>query len=133
MFLGITFIVPKGGSFPLPLKYIDAVRRTHTTLDVLLESQIDDRWNVDGDRDLSGAMERLHSHFTRLKKKSQKGYTWPRERLTRVQSNIQARLFDGQKCGQLCNLDNARRRRAFITLTWTTWSSRTPCNVREES
>ena len=41
-------------SFPLPLQYVDVVRRTITTLDVLRESRIDDSWNVDGDRELSG-------------------------------------------------------------------------------
>ena len=81
----VKLYVPKGGSFPFPLKYVGAVRRTHTTLDVLLESQIDDRWNVDGDRDLSGPWSGC-TRFTRLKKKSQKGYTWSRKRLTRVQA-----------------------------------------------
>ena len=76
--------VPKGGSFPLPLVYIDAVRRTHTTFDVLLENLTDDRGNVDGDRDLSGPWSGC-TRFTRLTKKSQKGHTWSWERLTRVQ------------------------------------------------
>ena len=31
----------------------DVARRTNTTLDVLLESRIDDYWNVDGYRNLS--------------------------------------------------------------------------------
>ena len=79
--------MPKGGSFPLPVKYIDAVRRTHTTLDVLLESLIDDRGNVDGDRDLSGPWSGC-TRFMRLKKKSLKGYMWSRERLTRVQATF---------------------------------------------
>ena len=38
--------VPKEGSFPIPLKNIDVVRRTNKTLDVLLESRTDDNWNV---------------------------------------------------------------------------------------
>ena len=81
----VKLYVPKGGSFPLPLKYIDPVRRAHTTLDALLESQIDDRWNVDGDRDLSWPWRGCTS-ITRLKKKSRKGYTWSLERLTKVQA-----------------------------------------------
>ena len=40
-------------SFPIPLQYIDVVRRTNTTLDVLLESRMDDKWNVNGDQNLS--------------------------------------------------------------------------------
>ena len=39
--------------FPIPLRYIDVIRRTHTTLDVLQESQIDDYWNFHCDRNLS--------------------------------------------------------------------------------
>ena len=45
--------VPSEASFPILLKHIDVVRRTKTTLDVLLESRIGDYWNVDGDRDAS--------------------------------------------------------------------------------
>ena len=36
--------------FPIPLKYIDVVRRTSTTLDVLQECQSDDSWIVNGER-----------------------------------------------------------------------------------
>ena len=35
------------------LKYIDVSRTTHTNLDVMQESRIDDYWNIDGSRDLS--------------------------------------------------------------------------------
>ena len=48
------FCVPTESSFRTPLKCIGVVRRTNTTLDVLLESRIDYHWNVDGDRELSG-------------------------------------------------------------------------------
>ena len=40
-------------SFPIPLKYIDVSRTTHTNLDVKQEKRIDDYWNIDGSRDLS--------------------------------------------------------------------------------
>ena len=40
-------------SFPIPLKYIDFSRTTHTNLDVRQEKRIDDFWNIDGPRDLS--------------------------------------------------------------------------------
>ena len=39
-------------SFPIPLKYIDVSRTTHTNLDVKQERRIDDYWNIDGSRDV---------------------------------------------------------------------------------
>ena len=44
---------PREESFPIPLKYIDVTRATHTNLDVKQEKRIDDYWNIDGSRDLS--------------------------------------------------------------------------------
>ena len=49
--------VPKEG-FPIPLQYFDVVRRTNTTLDVLLESRVDDYLNVDGDQ--AGTKKKVH-------------------------------------------------------------------------
>ena len=43
---------PREESFPIPLKYIDVSRTTHTNLDVKQENRIDDYWNIDGSRDL---------------------------------------------------------------------------------
>ena len=47
------FYSPKEESFPVPLKYTDVSRTTHTNLDVKQEKRIDDHWNFDGSRDLS--------------------------------------------------------------------------------
>ena len=44
---------PREESFPLPLKYIDVSRTTHTNLDVKQEKGIDDYWNIERSRDLS--------------------------------------------------------------------------------
>ena len=44
---------PREESFPIPLKYIDVSRTTHTNLDVMQEKRVDDYWNIDGSRDLS--------------------------------------------------------------------------------
>ena len=44
---------PREESFPIPLKYIDVFRTTHTNLDVMQERRIDDYWNIDGSRELS--------------------------------------------------------------------------------
>ena len=38
---------PREESFPIPLKYIDVSRTTHTNLDVKQEKRIDDYWNID--------------------------------------------------------------------------------------
>ena len=44
---------PREESFPTPRKYIDVSRTTHTNLDVMQESRIDDCWNIDGSKDVS--------------------------------------------------------------------------------
>ena len=49
---------PREESFPIPLKYIDVSRTTHTNLDVKQEKRIDDYWNIDGSRDLSDLLDR---------------------------------------------------------------------------
>ena len=38
----VKLYVPKEESFPIPLKYTDVTRTTHTSLDVLLEEHIED-------------------------------------------------------------------------------------------
>ena len=38
---------PREEPFPIPLKYIDVTRTTHTNLDVKQEKRIDDYWNTD--------------------------------------------------------------------------------------
>ena len=48
----VKLYVPREEPFPIPLKYIDVTRTTHTNLDVKLEKRIDDYWNIDGSRDL---------------------------------------------------------------------------------
>ena len=49
----VQLFVPKEETFPIPLKYIEVTRTTHTNLDVWQESGKDDYWNVDVDRHLS--------------------------------------------------------------------------------
>ena len=44
---------PREESFPIPLKCNDVSRTTHTNLDVMQESRIDDYWNIDGSSGLS--------------------------------------------------------------------------------
>ena len=72
-------------SLPIPLKDIDAVRRTHTFLNVFQEYQIGGYWNVDGDCTLRGQWTAL-THFTFLNNTSPRGYTWSVGRLTKIQA-----------------------------------------------
>ena len=55
MELRVKLYVPREESFPIPTKYIDVTRNIHTSLDVMMEKNIDDYWNVDGERELSDA------------------------------------------------------------------------------
>ena len=71
-------------SFPIPLKYIDVSRTTHTNLDVKQERRIHDYWNIDGSRDLSDPWTGF-TQFTRLEEKPTNGHMWSRVRLTRKQ------------------------------------------------
>ena len=48
----VKLYVPREESFPIPLNFIDVTRATTTSLDVMLEKNIDDYWNVGGDLEL---------------------------------------------------------------------------------
>ena len=73
---------PREESFPIPLKYIDVSRTTHTNLDVKQEKRIDDYWNIDGSQDLSDPWTGF-TQFTLFEEKAPDGYMWSGERLTR--------------------------------------------------
>ena len=75
---------PREESFPIPLKYIDVSRTTHTNLDVQQERRIDDYWNIDGPGDLSDYWTGF-TQFTLLEEKPPNGYMWSGRRLTRKQ------------------------------------------------
>ena len=80
----VKFYSSREESFPVPLKYIDFSRTTHTNLDVMQESRIDDFWNIDGSRDLSDSWTSF-SQFTLLMRN---GYV-----TDKTASDIQARSF----------------------------------------
>ena len=75
---------PREESFPIPLKYIDVSRTTRTKLDVKQERRIDDYWNIDGSRDLSGSWTGF-TRFILLEAKPPDGKMLSGERLTRKQ------------------------------------------------
>ena len=64
---------PREESFPIPLKYTDVSRTTHTNLDVKQGKRIDDYWNIDGSRDLSDSWTGF-TQFTLLEEKPPDGY-----------------------------------------------------------
>ena len=119
---------PREESFPIPLKYIDVTRTTHTNLDVKLEKRIDDYWNIDGSRDLSDPWTGF-TQFTLLDEKAPDGYTWSGGRLTRKQLTSRpdhlwpelwksmgknAKLKEKQKWAEeKIHLDNARKLRGI--------------------
>ena len=70
---------------PIPLKYIDVVRSTHSDLDVLQEKRIDDDWIVDSNRSLSDSWNGF-TKFTLLLENPTKGSMWFVGRLTKSQS-----------------------------------------------
>ena len=94
---------PREESCPIPLKYIDVSRSTHTNLDVMKERLIDDYWNIDGSRDLFDSWTGF-TQFTLLEEKPPDGCTWSGWRLTRKQLTSRpdhmARTLDeiGHKC-----------------------------------
>ena len=117
---------PREASFPIPLKYIDVSRTTHTNLDVKQEKRIDDYWNIDGSRDLSDPW----TGFTQLlEEKAPDGYTWSGVRLTRKQQTSRpdhlwpelwktmgknAKVKEKQKWShEKLQLDNARKVRGI--------------------
>ena len=119
---------PREESFPIPLKYIDVSRTTHTNLDVKPEKRIDDYWNIDGTRDLSDPWTGF-TQFTLLDEKAPDGYTWSGERLTRKQLTSRpdhlwpelwksmgknAKLKEKQKwSNEKLHLENARKLRGL--------------------
>ena len=75
---------PREESFPIPLKYIDVSRTTHTNLDVMQERRIDDCWNIDGIKRFVWFLDRFHSIYF-IGRKTLQTDMWSRGRLTRKQ------------------------------------------------
>ena len=118
---------PREESFPIPLKYIDVSRTTHTNLDVKQEKRIDDYWNIDGSRDLSDPwtgfthllywmknLRRIHVVRVEINKKkhtSRPDHLWP-EIWKTMEKN--AKLEEKQKwSNEKLHLENARKLRGI--------------------
>ena len=129
----VKLYLPREESFPIPLKYIDVSRTTHTNLDIKQEKRIDDHWNIDGSRDLSDPWTGF-TQFTLLEEKPPDGYMWSGARLTRKRLTSRpdhlwpelwksmgkhAKLKEKQKwSNEKLHLENARKLRGicFIDL-----------------
>ena len=81
---------PREESFPVPLKYIDVSRTTHTNLDVKQDKRIDDNWNIDGSRDLSDPWTGF-TQFTLLDEKASGRIYVVRGEINEKAAYIQAR------------------------------------------
>ena len=103
--------MPKEETFPIPLKYIEVTRSTHTDLDLLQEKRIDDYWNFDSSKHLSDSW-RGFTKFTLLKEKLAKGIFVVRRATDKVSNNYQTRLCM-QKFGQ-------------------NWSTRSESSIKQE-
>ena len=120
---------PREESFPIPLKFIDVSRTSHTNLDV--KQRIDDCWNIGGSRDLCDPWTGF-TRFTPLEEKPPDGYTWSGERLTRKQLTSRpdhlwpelwksmgkhAKLKEKQKWSkEKLHLENARKLRGIYII-----------------
>ena len=118
---------PREESFLIPLKYIDVTRTSHTNLDVKQEKRIDDYWNIDGSRDLSGPWTGS-TQFTLLDEapdgKTRSGRRLTRKQLTSRPDHLwpelwksmgkNAKLKEKQKWSEeKIHFDNARKLRGI--------------------
>ena len=90
---------PREESFPIPLKYIDVSRTTHTNLDVKQERRIDDYWNIDGSRDLSDPWTGF-TQFTLLEEKTSKRIYVVWGEINEKTADIQTRSFMARTLGE---------------------------------
>ena len=139
---------PREESFPIPLKYIDVSRTTHTNLDVKQERRIDDYWDIDGSRDLSDSWTGF-TQFALFEEKAPDGYMWSGERLTRKQltsrpGHLWPELWERwestpslrrRKSGHMKNQNSIMQENyeEFISLTLRTRSSKKPFRRQEEN
>ena len=121
---------PREESFPIPLKYIDVSRTTHTNLDAKQEKRIDDYWNIDGSRDLSVYWTGF-TQFVSLEEKLPNGYMWSGGRLTRKQltsrpDHLWPELW--KKMGRNARRSKNGRMKSSIWITHENYEGYTSCS-----
>ena len=77
------------------------------SLDVMLEKQIEDYWNVDVERELVEAWTGF-TRFVLPKERPPEGYTWSGRRLTRQKKLLVLAVY-GQICGNVCPMQRKRK------------------------
>ena len=140
---------PREESLPIPLKYIDVSRTTHTNLDVKQEKRIDDHRNADGPRDPPDPWTGP-TQFTLLEEKPPDGKMWSGRTLTRKQLTSRpdhswpeiwktmgknAKLKEKPKwSNEELRLENARKLRGIsFSLTRRIRNSKRPSRMRARS
>ena len=122
---------PSEESFPIPLKYIDVSRTTHTNLDVKQERRIDDYWKIDGSRDLSDPWTGF-TQFTLLEEKPPNGCMLSGERLTRKQLTSRPDCLWPElwtKLGRNAQTRNSKRPSRMLAKNWT-YQWLPPCSAK---
>ena len=123
-------------SFPIPLKYIDVPRTAHTNFDVMQESRIDDCWNIDGSRDLSGSWKSFTKFpllsekppvgfLTRKQPTSKPDHSWQQLR-DKMGKNAKLKL---KWSHEKLHLENARKLRGIYSSTLRTKNLRRPSRM----
>ena len=88
-------------TFPILMRYIDVVRRTHTTSDVLQESRTNDCWNTDANRNISEPWTGF-TQFTILNEEPPDTHTSGEGSGLRKFKQPQDLIICGQKFGPAC-------------------------------
>ena len=92
--------MPKEESFSFSDEVHRRYRTTKTSLDVMLEKQMDDYWNVDEERELSDARTG-YKRFILLNERPPDGHTWSGRDL-RGNKRPQDSTMCGWMCGSIC-------------------------------
>ena len=120
----VKLYTPREDSFSIPLKYIDVTRATHTTLDEMQQSRIDDYWNIEESRDLSDSWTGF-TQFTLLKEKAPVGFMWSGGDWRNGQQHPGSKLKEKQNwAGEKPKLENVRKLRGIYFMILRIWSSK---------
>ena len=104
----VKLYVPREETFPIPMKYTDVIRTTYTSLDVMLEQQIEDYWNVDGEKRCVRCIDKVHKIRSTTGKATGRIHI-VRERDLQGNKKLLVLMMCGQICGKLCPMQQRRK------------------------